>query len=51
MKEFTGISSPYEVPQSPEVTVKTGELPLADCVTQVLALLLNRGVVRGSILP
>lgn len=49
MKEFTGISSPYEVPQNPELTVKTGELPLQDCVTLVLAFLRQRSVVRASI--
>ena len=51
VKEFTGISSPYEVPQNPELTVKTGELRLQDCVTQVLAFLRQRGVVGASILP
>lgn len=48
VKEFTGISSPYEVPQSPELTVKTGELPLKECVAQVLGFLRQRGVVRTS---
>jgi len=48
LKEFTGISSPYEVPQNPELTVQTGELPLEDCVKQVLAFLRQRGVVGAS---
>jgi adenylylsulfate kinase len=48
VKEFTGISSPYEVPQNPELSVRTGELPLEDCVTQVLAFLRQRGVLQAS---
>lgn len=46
VKEFTGISSPYEVPQNPELVVKTGELPLEACVKQVMAFLRVRGVLR-----
>lgn len=52
IKEFTGISSPYEVPTNPELTVKTGEISLDECVSQVLALLSQRNVtVQPSIKP
>lgn len=34
--EFTGISSPYEVPVQPEITVRTGEHSLDDCAAQIL---------------
>jgi adenylylsulfate kinase len=34
--EFTGISSPYQVPESPELTVNTGTVSLAVCVQQVI---------------
>lgn len=44
IKEFTGISSPYEIPTNPELTVNTGELSLDECVSQVLALLRQRNV-------
>jgi adenylylsulfate kinase len=47
IKDFTGISSPYEAPTSPELTVNTGSQPLADCVAQVLHLLIARGVVNS----
>lgn len=36
--EFTGISSPYEPPQQPELRVHTGRDSLETCVEQVLAL-------------
>jgi len=52
IKEFTGISSPYEVPTNPELTVNTGEISLDECVSQVLALLSERNVtIQSSIKP
>jgi len=43
---FTGISSPYESPEIPELVVNTGNLGLHECVEQVLVLLKSRSVVR-----
>ena len=37
IKEFTGISSPYEEPEQPELRIDTGHQSLDDCVSQVLA--------------
>ena len=45
IKEFTGISSPYEAPVNPELTVNTGEESLEVCVNKVILLLQERGVV------
>lgn len=45
VKEFTGISSPYQPPVSPELVVETGSLPLENCVDQVMALLNERRVI------
>lgn len=36
IRDFTGISSPYEEPLAPELTVDTGELSLAASVERVL---------------
>jgi len=44
--EFTGISSPYEAPENPEVTLDTGRLDLAECVGRVLDELERRGLVK-----
>ncbi len=45
---FTGISSPYEPPEAPEIRVPTGEVPLEECVAQVIDWLRERGIVgRG----
>lgn len=39
--QFTGISSPYEAPDTPELVVNTSERSLQDCVQQVVAELLQ----------
>lgn len=46
VKEFTGISSPYEPPERPELTVDTGKQSLDLCVSQVMELLQTRGILR-----
>jgi len=48
VKDFTGISSPYEEPQSAELVVDTGKLPLEECVEMVLTMLRERGIVRTA---
>ncbi|HKJ22964.1 MAG TPA: adenylyl-sulfate kinase [Gammaproteobacteria bacterium] len=45
IKEFTGISSPYEPPSDPEIEVDTGALPVEGCVEQVIDLLVTRGII------
>ena len=46
--EFTGISSPYEVPEKPELTVNTGGSALDDCVGQVIGEMVQRGVMKST---
>lgn len=48
IKDFTGISSPYESPDSPELTVDTDKLTLDECVDSVIAMLRERGIVGAS---
>ncbi len=43
--EFTGISAPYEAPESPELVVKTAESEVLECAQQVIAYLEHRGVL------
>ncbi len=40
--DFTGISSPYEAPEHPEITLKTGEENVDACVDRVLDYLKSR---------
>ena len=44
IKAFTGISSPYEPPENPELVVDTGRLSLDECADKVMNLLRSRGV-------
>ena len=45
IQEFTGISSPYEEPTSPELRIDTGSQTLDQSVEQVLSYLESQGVV------
>jgi adenylylsulfate kinase len=45
VKNFTGISSPYEASSAPELIVDTDKLPLDECIELVLNLLRERGVI------
>jgi bifunctional enzyme CysN/CysC len=38
--QFTGVSSPYEAPENPELVLKTASMDISACVTAVLDLLL-----------
>ena len=42
--EFTGISSPYEIPENPELNVNTGTVSLDACVQQVIEKITRRGI-------
>jgi len=46
IKAFTGISSPYEAPDKPEIIVETGADSLDKCADQVLDLLRERGILQ-----
>ncbi|MEQ8785497.1 MAG: sulfate adenylyltransferase subunit CysN [Pirellulaceae bacterium] len=43
---FPGVSSQYETPPQPDLTLPTHELPVEDCVERILELLRSRGVIR-----
>ena len=45
IKEFTGISAPYEPPFDPEVTVNTAELSIEESAHAVVASLVKTGLV------
>ncbi|MCC7099680.1 MAG: sulfate adenylyltransferase subunit CysN [Rubrivivax sp.] len=45
LKNFTGIDSPYEPPEAPELRVDTATMSAEDAAERVLALLRQRGVI------
>ena len=47
IRNFTGIDSPYEPPESPEIVVDTSTLSVDECVDELLAYLKRRGILIG----
>ena len=47
IKEFTGISDPYEVPTKPELSVETENVEVDNCAHQVLLKLESMGLISG----
>jgi adenylylsulfate kinase len=45
IKEFTGVSAPYEAPERPEVLLDTGKLSVGECAATVIETLKSRGFV------
>ncbi len=39
IKQFTGVSAPYEAPEAPELELRTDQLSIAESVTRILELL------------
>ncbi|MBI5431142.1 MAG: adenylyl-sulfate kinase [Nitrosomonadales bacterium] len=48
ISEFTGISSPYEAPEKPELSVNTGGAKLDKCVHQVIEEMTLRGIIHNG---
>jgi len=46
IKNFTGISSPYEEPKEPQINIKTVELTIQECVDMVINYLIKFGYVK-----
>lgn len=49
IKDFTGISSPYEAPDEPEIKVDTGVRELKDCVEDVINYLIKEGIINPTL--
>lgn len=47
IKDFTGISAPYEEPANPEITIKTHENSVEECVAQITAWLQEKGYLKA----
>jgi adenylylsulfate kinase len=48
IKEFTGISSPYEAPKHPELNINTGNSSLDSCVDQVIHYLVEQKIIPAQ---
>lgn len=43
--EFTGVSAPYEAPTNADLVLATDRLAIEECVRQVVATMIDRGIV------
>ena len=48
IKEFTGISAPYEAPTKPELTINTAGQSVEDSAKQILAYLEKQGIISKA---
>ena len=46
--EFTGVSAPYEPPEQPDLTLRTNQADVNQCMEQVLDLLAGRGLLSAD---
>ena len=46
VKEFTGVSDPYEVPESPELSIDTSDIGVDEAVQRILLKLEREGYLR-----
>jgi adenylylsulfate kinase len=47
IKEFTGISSPYENPENPDLVLDTDKFSIEECADLVIQLLRQKGIVTS----
>ena len=47
LKDFTGISSPYEKPLSPEVHLQTHKMGIDECITKIVDCLVDAEVIEN----
>ncbi|MGE4267729.1 MAG: adenylyl-sulfate kinase [Deferribacterales bacterium] len=45
IKDFTGINSPYEIPQAPEVHIRTDIMSVTESVEMILSYLRKKGII------
>ena len=46
VKEFTGVSDPYEIPENPEVVIDTSNVGVDEAVQRILLKLEREGYLR-----
>jgi adenylyl-sulfate kinase len=48
IREFTGVSAPYEAPESPEIHLMTGDMNPHECAATILGFLEERGYLPAG---
>lgn len=47
LKEFSGVTAPYEVPETPDLILKTADQSVDECANAVIELLTSKGFLRS----
>lgn len=48
LKEFTGISAPYEAPENPDIHIRADQVSVEDAVRQIIAVIEKRGLLSAN---
>lgn len=48
IKNFTGIDSPYEIPENEEIEINTDTLSINECCNKIINYLLEHGYIEGN---
>ena len=48
IKEYTGVSSPYEPPQNPDIVIHSYKQSPLDCARQIISILEKRGIIKEA---
>ena len=46
IKNYTGIDSPYEIPENPELIIDTDNQTLEDSVSKILSFIELKGIIK-----
>jgi adenylylsulfate kinase len=46
IKNFTGIDSPYEIPENPELIIKTDQLSIDECINKIINYLTDNNFIK-----
>jgi adenylylsulfate kinase len=49
ISDFTGISSPYEKPDNPEIKIDTGKMGVEEATSYILEYLFNKNLIKKDI--
>jgi adenylylsulfate kinase len=48
IKEFTGISAPYEAPENPDIHIRADQVSVEDAVRQIIVEIEKRGLLTAN---
>ena len=49
IKEFTGISAPYEEPKNADIILDTDKVPINECIEKILGLIQEKKIIKNNL--